>query len=387
MKVVGLMSGTSADGIDAALIEVRGPAVRMGLRLLAFETFPYPRGVQQRLLRVAQGGDTAEICHLNFYLGELFADAVLRLLKRHRCSPWEVGLIGSHGQTIHHLPHPQQEGRFMVRSTLQIGEPSVIAERTGITTIADFRPRDMAAGGEGAPLTPYLHYLLFHQREKARLVVNIGGISNVTFLPRGKGMSGVLAFDAGPGNMVLDGIVARWSSGRMRMDRGGRLAQRGKVRESLLRLLIRHPFLKRRPPKSTGREAFGLPLLESLLEKSQTLRLPRADVLATATAFTVYAIASSLQWLPRRGRDLQEVIVGGGGVRNKTLVAMLKGVLAPIPVLTYEDFGFDSRAIEAMAFALFAYTTYKGIPNNVPSATGAKKAVAMGKIVTAGPFN
>jgi anhydro-N-acetylmuramic acid kinase len=218
-------------------------------------------------------------------------------------------------------------------------------------------------------------------------VVNIGGISNVTFLPGGKGISGVLAFDAGPGNMVLDGIMSHWSLGRVRMDRGGRLAQKGRVEESLLRQLIRHPFLKRHPPKSTGREAFGLPLLESLLKKSQALRLSRADVLATATAFTVYAIASSLRWLPQRGRDLHEVIVGGGGVRNKTLMAMLRGVLVPIPVLTYEDFGLDSRAIEAMAFALFAYTTYKGVPNNTPSATGARRRVAMGKIVTVGSYH
>ena len=384
MKVVGLMSGTSADGIDTALVEIKGVGQSLKIQLLGFETFPYPPGVQKRLLHVALKGKVDEICHLNFYLGELFAQAVLRLLKKYRYSPEEVGVIGSHGQTIHHLPVPRKEGRLSVRSTLQIGEAAVVAERTGIITVSDFRPGDVAAGGEGAPLTPFLHQRLFQHRKRARLVINIGGICNMTFLPAAARREGVMAFDVGPGNMLLDGVMDHYSRGKAKMDRNGKLARRGTVNASLLRGMMRHPFFEQSPPKSCGRETFGSVFLRRVLKKSGSLKLSLEDLLATLMAFTVQGIVTGLKCLPGGGDDLHEVIIGGGGVRNPALMAMIRESLAPLWVRTYEDFGLNSRAIEAMAFALLAYTTYHRIPNNIPSSTGARRSVILGKITRAG---
>ncbi|HEX9757129.1 MAG TPA: anhydro-N-acetylmuramic acid kinase [Nitrospiria bacterium] len=386
MKIVGLMSGTSADGIDSALVDVRGKGHHPKIRLLGFETFSYPVGVQKRILHAALSGTVDEICHLNFYLGELFSDAVLRLLRKNGYEPNKVRLIGSHGQTVHHLSKGIPEGKRTIASTLQIGEPSVIAERTGITTVADFRPRDMAAGGEGAPLAPLFHQTLLGHSKKTRLVVNVGGISNVTFLPSGTKEEDVLAFDVGPGNMLLDGYIGFCSHGKKRMDKNGTLARKGQVNSKLLGWLTRHPFLRQRPPKSCGRETFGLPYLEKLIQKAKTLHLSHSDILATLTVFSVYGIASCLQWLPQKGRGLQEVIVGGGGVMNRTFMLYLRKIFSPLPVQTYEDYGFHSRAVEAMAFAFLAFLTHEGIPNNLPSVTGAKRRVIMGKIVKGSPF-
>jgi anhydro-N-acetylmuramic acid kinase len=277
-------------------------------------------------------------------------------------------------------------GGIKIRSTLQIGEPSVIAERTGITTVADFRPRDMAAGGEGAPLTPYLHYILFHNPNRPRLVVNIGGISNVTYLPRDSSLENILAFDAGPGNMLIDGIVLHRTNGRRAMDRGGAMARRGRVHGRLLSELLRHPFLYHRPPKTTGRELFGLAMIERVVRRAKVLGLNQWDLLATVTAFTARSIAVAYGRFILPKGDVDEVIVGGGGTRNPTLMQFLQEAFGPIPVFTFEKFDLDSRALEAMAFALFAYGTMQGEPNNVPSATGAKRPVIMGKIVPGATF-
>jgi len=397
MRVVGLMSGTSTDGIDAALVEIGGRSIKFGkfgrsggsprssLRLLAFQTTPYPEELRNRLLRLASGAPLpiAEACRLNARLGEEFAAAALRLIRRAGVARPTVALIGSHGQTVCHLPEPEREGRWRLRSTLQIGEPSIIAERTGIATIADFRPRDQAAGGHGAPLTPLLHDALFRHPTRGRVVVNIGGISNLTYLKPGATRKNLLAFDSGPGNMLLDGIAHERSRGRLSMDAGGRLAGRGRVCAPLLARLLAHPYLRRRPPKTTGREAFGLPAMRQRFGR-YWMTLSTADLLATATAFTARSIAVHCdRFITGRG-PVDDVIVGGGGSRNPTLMRELQAALPAARVSMMEAHGYDSRSVEAMAFALLAYEAAQGRANNVPAATGAARPVVMGKIIPGG---
>ena len=382
MKLVGLMSGTSADGVDAALVSIVRRGGRPQITPIAFTSMPYPRPLQQRLVELSLHGHVAEICHMNTYLGELFAKAALKVIHAAQCRPADIDAIGSHGQTIHHLPKGTREpGIGLIRSTLQIGEPAVIAERTGITTVANFRPRDMAAGGEGAPLVPYAHAIAFSHARRGRLVVNIGGISNVTYLPAGGKVADLRAFDTGPGNMVLDAIVQEATKGKKAYDAGGRRAQQGTVNRSLLTELLAHPFLTRRPPKSTGREEFGAPLVQRLIAKQRKTRLTMEDLLATCAAWTAEAIGSSRRWLPG---EIDEVIVGGGGVYNRAIMASLRTVFAPTPVLTFDDCGWSSKAFEATAFALLAHDLLHGQCTNVPQVTGARHPVLLGSVVPGG---
>ncbi len=382
MKVVGLMSGTSGDGVDAALVEIRGTGQTLKVTQLAFAPCPYPPELQQSVLAAATRGTVAEICHLNVVLGEWFAKAALRVIRQAGLEPAKVGLIGSHGQTVHHLPNQVSEpGVGAIRSTLQIAEPAVIAERTGITTVANFRPRDLATGGQGAPLTPYAHFILLRDKKKSRLAVNLGGISNVTYLPAGKGLEAIAAFDTGPGNMVMDGLVQRLTKGKETMDRSGKLAARGKVAVGLLATLLAHPYLKRQPPKSTGREEFGEALVEKIIAVQKTHRLKAEDVLATCSLFTAITIGSARRWL---ASPVDEVLVGGGGVRNRSLMSNLSSVFSPVPVRTFDAAGWHSKAFEAVAFAVLAYQTFHGECGNVPSVTGASHPVVLGAIVPGG---
>ncbi len=379
MRVVGLMSGTSGDGVDAALVDIRGTGHDLKVKPLAFVSCPYPADLQQRVLAVSARGTVSEICHLNVVLGEWFARAAMHVIQQAGLEPAKIGLIGSHGQTIHHLPNAVDEpGVGTVRSTLQIAEPAVIAERTGIATVANFRPRDMAAGGQGAPLTPYAHYVLLRDKKRSRLIVNLGGISNVTYLPAGKGLDAILAFDTGPGNMVMDGLIRRLTKGRDMMDRGGKLAAKGNVAIGLLAKLLAHPYLKRNPPKSTGREEFGDAFVEQILAAQKAHRLKSEDVLATCSLFTAITLGSARRWL---GGPVDEVIIGGGGVRNRALMSNLSSVFSPVPVRTFETAGWQSKAFEAVAFAVLAYQTSHGECANVPSVTGAAHPVVLGTMV------
>lgn len=379
MKIVGLMSGTSGDGVDAALVEIREHGSQLLVRHLAFYPLPYPPALRQRILAASTEGRVAEICHLNALLGEWFAKAALGVIQQAGLRPADVHLIGSHGQTVHHLPRGCREPKIgLVRSTLQIAEPAVIAERTGVTTVANFRPRDMAVGGEGAPLAPYAHHVLFRHAQRSRLIVNLGGISNVTYLPRGGTLASLRAFDAGPGNMVLDAIVSRITSGRAALDHGGRMARQGRVDAGLLAELIAHPFLKRRPPKSTGREEFGKAFLRRLSEQGARREIAPRDLLATCTRWTAEAVGMARRWV--RG-PIDEVLVGGGGIYNRTLMAHLAEAFAPAPVRTFDDAGWPSKAFEAIAFAVLAYQTARGRCTNIPPVTGAAKPVLLGTIV------
>lgn len=374
LRVCGLMSGTSADGIDAAIVDV-GPR---RVKLLAYATFPYPPRVRADLLEIFDAGRVDDICHYNFVLGELLADAVIRLARRSHIPLNSIDMVGSHGQTIHHLPRGRRLGKRLIRSTLQIGEPCVIAERTGITTVADFRTRDVAAGGQGAPLVPYADFFLFAHARKTRAVQNIGGIANVTLLPAGGGIDRVFAFDTGPGNMIMDRLASRVTHGRAACDIDGLLARRGKVHAALLAELMRHPYLRRKPPKTTGREMFGRRFADALFDRARTLRLDRFDLLATATAFTAASIADAYRrFLP----PVDEVILCGGGSRNPTLVDMLRLALPAADVKVMDALGLDADAKEAVSFAILAAETIRRQASNVPLATGARRAVILGKIV------
>ena len=402
LRVAGLMSGTSADGVSVAIIDIHDQQVRVR----AFDTFPYSPTLRKEILALCRP-ETArldQICHYNHVLGEVFADAVIKLCERTGIALGSLDLIGSHGQTIYHYPKGGRFGGRALGSTLQIGEPSRIAQRTGITTVADFRPRDMAAGGEGAPLVPYADALLFHDERLCRTVQNIGGIANLTFLPpreemgtfpifrrrpsievkaRGRrGMSPfleVLAFDTGPGNMVIDGMMRLITKGKRQYDREGATAAKGEVHEGLLKEMLRHPFFRRRPPKTTGREQFGQQYCEWLYDKARRERLLPEDMVATATAFTAASIALAYRkFLPRLP---DEMILCGGGAHNTTLVRMLQQRLAGVTIRAMDEFGISVDAKEAVSFALLAYAAIRGYANNIPAATGASEPVVMGKIV------
>jgi anhydro-N-acetylmuramic acid kinase len=382
MRVVGLMSGTSVDGIDAAVVDIPDDDVRR-LRVLAFVSVPFAPPLRERIFRAfrPETSSVDELCRLNFDLGEAFAAAALQAIAAAGLTTNDVGLIGSHGQTVWHDVAPDGH----VTSTLQLGEPCVIAERTGITTIADFRPRDVAAGGQGAPLVCLFDLLFFAHEHQNRAVQNIGGIANVTTIPAGFNVEletwnvEPLAFDTGPGNMLIDEAARLATGGAQTQDVDGRLALAGRVHAGLLSELLAHPYLAQRPPKTTGRELFGRQFAAEVWRRGQALGLANADIVATVTAFTAESIAQAYRdFIPF---PIHEVVLGGGGRRNPALVAMLCERLAPARLLTTEDFGLNSEAKEAVAFAVLAYQTWQHRPGNVPSCTGARRPVVLGKIV------
>lgn len=385
MLAIGLISGTSADGIDAALLSVEWEDQHTPIvHLLAFHTYPYPTEVYEEILAVSdpRTGTVDRICRLNFLLGELFAQAALQIAAKGEVKLDEITVIGSHGQTIHHLPVPTG---IYPGSTLQIGEPAVIAERTGITTVANFRPRDIAAGGEGAPLAPYGHYLLFGRTQQARSIHNIGGISNLTFLPASGNIEEIIAFDTGPGNMLLDGIIALATGKQEKYDRDGALAAQGQVYLPLLQFLLSHPYLQRTPPKTTGREDFGAAYLSTIWEKGEQYRLAVEDLMATVTAFTAETIIQSYQRFILPQHTLHEVVLCGGGSKNATLCRLIAEGLSPIPVRTTAAYQIDPDALEAIIFALLACETLAGRPGNLPTATGARQRVILGNITPGRP--
>jgi anhydro-N-acetylmuramic acid kinase len=383
--IVGLISGTSADGIDAALVRIRnrlaaGMSPADSLQLEAFATFPYPAELREQLLAASQpGAGTVDlICRLNIAVGECFAQAALKIVAQAGRKPEDIDLIGSHGQTIHHLPFAEPLASIPTAGTLQIGEPSVIVKRTGIITVADFRPADMALGGQGAPLVPFLDYLFFHSTEHTRGVLNIGGIANLTILKKGGTLDEVVAFDTGPGNMVMDALAEKYFG--KPFDESGALAAGGKVSEILLNELLRHSYFARPIPKSTGREEFGVAYIAQLVRRATELQLQPHDLLATATAVTTETIARGARFLESQFGKIEEIIVSGGGVHNRTLMRMLQERLAPATITTTTDHGLPGDAKEAILFAVLANETVRGYAGNVPSVTGARAATVLGKI-------
>lgn len=371
------MSGTSLDGVDAALVEVEGETVdEVRIDTRAFVTLPLAEERREAIHRAIVAGTAESLCGLHADLGEWLAEAALRVCEEAGVAPGTVDAVGSHGQTVWHRP-PAGDRRG---ASLQLGDAATIAERTGIAVVSDFRTRDVAAGGQGAPLVPWTDRVLFSHPERTRALQNLGGIGNVTRLPRRGDDAPVLAFDTGPGNALIDAAVELATGGRLTFDRDGVLAARGVVDEALLADLLRHPFFAAEPPKSTGREEFGRPFVLRLAEAVR----PEGDrdwldVIATLTELTARTVADAYRrWLLPVGLD--EAVVTGGGARNPTLVARLRELLAPLPVHDGAVLGVDPEAKEAVAFALLAWAHLRGIPANIPSATGAAGPRVLGSL-------
>lgn len=384
MLVLGMMSGTSADGIDAALVRISGAPPSISVRLEGHYQSRFPARVRQAILHLADGGaaTTAEISQLNFLLGEQFATAAVQACERWRLPLRKLELIGSHGQTIYHQGTASRFlGARRVASTLQIGEPAIIAARTGVTTIGDFRPADMAAGGQGAPLVPFVDYLLYRNRKLGRVALNIGGIANVTLIPAGASVENVLAFDTGPGNMLVDALVNIISSGRKRYDKDARIGLRGRVIRPLLEEMLRHRYLRQAPPKTAGREQFGQQYARKLWDWRKKWRARPEDLVRTVTIFTALSIADAFRRFIFPRAHVNELIVAGGGTKNPLLMAQLAAALPGIEMVGSARLGVPAEAKEAFAFAILAYESFHGRANNLPSATGAQRPTILGKLV------
>ena len=385
MLVIGLMSGTSADGIEVALArleekkEERGGVSR---ELVGHATVPMAKAVRAEVLRIGEGArvTAGELSQLNFRLGEEFAGAVLKGCKKFGVKPQQVDLIGSHGQTVFHQGEPVPFLGRKTASTLQIGEPAVIAARTGITTIGDFRVADVAAGGQGAPLVPFADWVLFGDEKVGRVLLNLGGIANVSVIPARGNPAEVFAFDTGPANMVMDALVAGFTKGKKRFDAEARMALRGQCVTGILKEFLKDPYLKVRPPKSTGREYYGREYVERAMKLGKKYRARPEDLIRTATVFTALSVVDALNRFVLPKVDIGEVLVSGGGAKNPLLMAQLAAALAPVRVRTVSELGVVPEAKEAYAFALLAYETWMRRPGNVPSATGASRPVILGKI-------
>ncbi len=408
--VLGLMAGTSADGIDAACVRIVGRGADMRASLVLHRHFAFPRRLRRRLLAAMAPAATTteEIAALHADLGEAFAAASVDTIKR-LSKPSRPSLIGLAGQTVCHLP-----GRRPYRTvTLQLGDPARVAERTGLPTVAEFRQADVAAGGQGAPLVPWTDWVLFRHPTRARAVQNIGGIGNLTWIPPGAAAEDVVAFDTGPGNMIMDGLVSEITGGRQSMDRDGRLAQRGRVLPEVLAAWLKHPFLRQPLPRTTGRETFGRPFIEQQLPRLRAASEIPADWVATAAAFTARTIADALRGLCRglttsclsvihQARDpsircrkgatggtesdllapVAELIIAGGGARNGALMALLSRELPHVVVRAIDGYGIPVDAKEALSFALLAAACVDRVPANLPQATGARRPAVLGSLRT-----
>lgn len=385
MVVAGVMSGTSADGIDVAFIEFltpesRGRVIdRHTVRLLGHAAYPYPANVRRAVLSAmnAKAARVGDLARLNFFLGGLYADAILATARKFRIRP---DLVGCHGQTLYHQGDQQRFLGGKVAATWQTGEAAIIAARVGAPVVSDFRPADMAVGGKGAPLVPYLDYMLFRDPKLGRIVQNIGGIANLTAVPANANGRDVIAFDTGPGNMVIDAVAEQLYGHPF--DRDGKIAASGNVVETVVRRIMRRKFFRAKPPKTAGREEFGREFVREFLHACGSAR--KNDVVATATALTARSVVEAVRRfiLPSSRSHFHEMILSGGGARNSTLVGMLAERLAPLGILTRfsDEFGLPSEAKEAVAFAVLAYETWQRRASNVPSATGAKCSAILGKI-------
>lgn len=356
MRVAGIMSGTSLDGIDVAVVNIRGKGFTAKFEVEAFATYSYPVSIRRRLLAVSNAHcHTRDIARLNFELPRLYAQAVGKTTQA------KLDLVGCHGQTIYH-----EDGVC----TLQIGDGCVLAELLGTPVISDLRPRDIAAGGKGAPLAPYFDYLYFRHARRNRVLLNLGGIGNLTAIPAGGGPDTVIAFDTGPGNMVIDQLAATYTNGRQTYDKDAKLAAQGKIDRDLIRQLLRHPYFRKKPPKTAGREDYGPAFVEHFGKATK-------DAIATATAFTAATVADQIQrHVPFAPGDL---IVGGGGARNPLIMSYLSAFLPTAKVTPTTDHGIDADAKEAVIFAVLAHESWHGRAGNLPSATGASRAAVLGK--------
>lgn len=386
MIVAGVMSGTSADGIDVALVRIEGRGFRSRLKLLAHSHTAYPQQVRRAVLAAmnATSASVADLSRLNFLLGDLYADAVL---KTQRDAGQRCDLVGCHGQTLYHQGSAELFLDRRVACTWQTGEAAIIAAKVGVPVVSDFRPADMAVGGKGAPLVPFLDYILYRHAKFGRIIQNLGGIANLTAIPAQAQPQQVIAFDTGPGNMVIDAVTEQLFS--KPYDRNGRLAARGKPIENILQELLRDPFFGRKPPKTAGREQFGREFVRDFLRLCG--QADKHDIVATAAALTARSIGTAVRRfvIPLQSSDanarFREFVISGGGTKNAALMRMIGDELAPLKlrVRTTDEFGLPSEAKEAAAFALLAYETWHGRPSNIPRATGAKRPAILGKVTYA----
>ncbi|MFP6583225.1 MAG: anhydro-N-acetylmuramic acid kinase [Candidatus Hydrogenedentota bacterium] len=368
---IGLMSGTSCDGVDAALVRIKGTGPELVMKLIAFESFPFSTDLTLRLL--ASRHDAKELCALNFELGEQMAKAAASMIKVARAEPVDVDFIASSGHTVAHLPPRNHEGS----GTLQIGETAIIAEKCKLPVISNFRPRDMAAGGQGAPLVPYADWVLFHRDDRTAAFLNIGGIANITVVP--PKLEDVLAFDTGPGNMIIDGAMRLITVGAKSMDEDGALAAQGVVIDEFLEYLLEHPYFRELPPKSTGREEFGPDVyLRDALASRRDRRAE--DIMATVTAAVAYSINRAFNRFVKPQYNISRFVISGGGAHNKTLTKLISQGLKGITVRRSDHYNMPVDAREAIAFAILGNETICGTPSNVPSATGANRKVVLGQI-------
>jgi anhydro-N-acetylmuramic acid kinase len=387
LLVLGLMSGTSADAIDVALAKISGAPPHISAQLLKHTSTNFPQAIRKEILRVAeqQPISAGDLSQLNFRLGEIFAEAALTACKRFHIATKKVALIGSHGQTIFHQGKPVLYLGRPTASTLQIGEASIIAARTNITTVADFRLADVAQGGQGAPLVPYADYLLYRHSKLGRVSLNLGGIANITVLPADAKPSQVFAFDTGPANMLIDALVQHFTHARQRYDKNAALAQSGRAQPALVDELMKDPYLKLGPPKSTGREYYGRAYLNNLIAAGRRHHAKPADLIRAATIFTALSIVDALHRFVLPIHKIHQLIVSGGGARNPLIIAQLAAALPPIEIVPSAQLGVPEEAKEAFAFALMAYETFHRRPANLPSATGAQGPAILGKISYAPP--
>ena len=366
---------------------ISGAPPRLHAKLLGHTSSQFPSPLRKEILRVAeQHAITAgELSQLNFRLGDIFAEAALAACRKFRVSPKRIALIGSHGQTIFHQGNPVPYLGRATASTLQIGEPSVIAARTGITTVGDFRPADIALGGQGAPLVPYADYLLYRHENLGRVSLNLGGIANITVIPAAAKPEQIFAFDTGPANMLIDALVSHFTRGRQRFDKDAGIAQTGRSIPPLLDELMRDPYLKLAPPKSTGREYYGSAYLKKVLALGKRHRAKPADLIRTATIFTALSVVDALNRFVLPKTKIRQLIVSGGGAKNPLLLVQLSAALNGTEILSSSSFGIPEDAKEAFAFALLAYETFHRRASNLPSATGAHAPAILGKISYAPP--
>jgi len=387
LLVLGLMSGTSADAIDVALAKISGAPPHLSAQLLNHTSINFPQAIRKEILRVAeqQPISAGDLSQLNFRLGEVFAEAALTACKRFRIAKKKIALIGSHGQTIFHQGTPVPYLARPTASTLQIGEASIIAARTNITTVADFRPADIAQGGQGAPLVPYADYLLYRHPKLGRVSLNLGGIANITVLPANAKPTQVFAFDTGPANMLIDALVQHFTHGRQRYDKNAALAQTGRAIPALVNELMKDPYLRLAPPKSTGREYYGRAYIKNLLSAGRRHHAKPADMVRAATIFTALSVVDALHRFVLPEHKIHQLIVSGGGARNPLILAQLAAALPRIEIVPSAQLGVPEDAKEAFAFALMAYETFHQRPANLPSSTGAQGPAILGKISYAPP--
>lgn len=376
--IIGLMSGTSVDGIDVVLLKVTGSGTNTKFEQLEFETYPFPEGLKEFVLKnsLKDTSNVEDICRLNMLYPQLYAEAIFKLCEKAKIKISDVDLIGNHGQTIHHLPKPHQMFGYTVTSTLQISDTSALAKLTGVVTVGNFRNADMAFGGQGAPLVPYFDYIIFSSKEKNRGLLNIGGISNMTVLPKNCTVKDVLAFDCGPGNMIIDGLMKKFYS--KSYDKDGEIAQSGKLNEKLFSFLKEHEYYQVSPPKSTGREIFGEKYIEQILNVAGNI--PKEDIIRCVTEITAYAIHYNYEKYMKSETEIEELLASGGGAHNKYMMQLLQKYFGSAKVMKIEEYGFSSDAKEAICFAILANETISGNPANVPRTTGAKEPVILGTI-------